>query len=117
MFQINFLKWKNEVNARLDKLETDNLHSSEAFTGLISRLDNYEDRIVALEEARKKQIILNQQLLDQKQDKPVMKPEPKVEQPASVELSPVARNILHGLIKSIFKRYEPGKQVSIRKKK
>ena len=58
--EFNQNKKNNEAKDRLEKLEEDLLHSGEAFTGLLSRLDNYESRIKVLEEARQKQIQLNQ---------------------------------------------------------
>ena len=68
-------KKNNEAKDRLEKLEEDLAHSAEAFTGLLSRLDNYESRIKVLEEARQKQIQLNQSFqLKATSSKPEIKP-------------------------------------------
>lgn len=50
-----------DVENAIKKLEENNTHSGEAYSGLLSRLDNYENRIVELEKARARQIQLNEQ--------------------------------------------------------
>ena len=57
--ELEFVRWRGDARTRIEKLEADLAHSSEAFTGLLSRLDNYESRLKVLEEARQRQIAFN----------------------------------------------------------
>lgn len=52
------------IEKRLTDLETDNTHSGEAFTGLLARLDNYEDRINKLEKPRHTEAVSDVQEID-----------------------------------------------------
>ena len=62
---------------RLTKLEEDNLHANEAYSGLLARLDNYESRIKTLEDARQVQIKLNIQAQDNFNELMDTPPKPK----------------------------------------
>ena len=68
-FQLAFFKWKNEVNARLEKLEALEHAASEGFGEL-------ESRIKVLEEARQRQIAFNATVALKKDEKAVEKPAP-----------------------------------------